>query len=315
MSPADLIRASIFVTAVVMVYVLAVEIAFKTWKRRKQRDDAPLTARRLWYPRIVLTLAAIGLVCMAYARFIEPNWLQVTHVEIQNPKIPPGTFPIRVVQISDTHSQGKPRLETRLPGVVAALKPDLIFFTGDAANGREGVPVFRKFMKDLSVIAPTYAVAGNWDVHAAWGDLLYGGLGITELGGKAQKATIRGVDVWIAGAPFDQPELVNPMLSAIPKGALTVLLFHSPDLVQSLPPGKVDLYCAGHTHGGQVALPFYGALITFSKFGKKYESGLSHYGDTLIYVSRGIGMEGGPVPRVRFCSRPEVTAIDLAPVQ
>ena len=315
MSLVELISASVFVTAVVMVYVLTVDIAFRAWKRRKQRDDAPATAWRLWYPRIVLTLAAVGLVCMAYARFVEPNWLQVTHVEIKLSKIPPATFPIRIVQISDTHSEAKPRLEPNLPGVVSGLKPDLIFFTGDAANGPAGVPVFRKLMKDLSVIAPTYAVAGNWDVRHSWGDRLYGGLGITELGGKAQKITIRGVDMWIAGAPFDQPGLVNPMLAAIPQGALTLLLFHSPDLVRSLPPGRVDLYFAGHTHGGQVALPFYGALITFSKFGKEYESGLSRYGDTLIYVNRGIGMEGGPVPRVRFCSRPEVTAIDVAPVQ
>jgi predicted MPP superfamily phosphohydrolase len=315
MSLVELISASVFVTAVVMVYVLTLDIAFKAWKRRKQRHDEPRSGWRLWYPRIVLTLAVVGLLCMAYARFVEPNWLQVTHVEIKSPKIPSATFPIRIVQISDTHSEAKPRLEPRLPGVIAALKPDLIFFTGDAVNDREGVPVFRRLMKDLSVVAPTYAVVGNWDEHNSWGDLLYGGSGITELIGKAQKVTIRGVDLWIAGAPFDQPELVNPMLAAVPRGALTVLLFHSPDLVPSLPPDKVDLYFAGHTHGGQVALPFYGALITFSKFGKKYESGLSQYGDTLIYVNRGIGMEGGPVPRVRFCSRPEVTAVDLAPVQ
>ena len=315
MRMAELIRASVFVTAVILVYVLTAEIAVKAWIRHRRHDDRPLRRRRRWYRRIVLTLAAIGLVCMAYGRSIEPNWLEVTHVEIKSQKIPPATFPIRIVQISDTHCEAKPRLEPRLPRVIAALKPDLIFFTGDAANERAGVAVFRKLMKDLSVIAPTYAVAGNWDVEHSWGDELYGGLGITELDGKAQKVTIRGVDIWIAGAPYDQPELINPMLAAIPNGALTVLLYHTPDLVQSLPPGKVDLYCAGHTHGGQVALPFYGALVTFSRFGKKYESGLSHYGDTLIYVNRGIGMEGGPLPHVRFCSRPEVTAIDLAPLQ
>jgi uncharacterized protein len=315
MSVAELIRASVFVTAVILVYVLAAEIAIRAWIRYRRHDDRPLRRRRRWYRRIVLTLAAMGLVCMAYGRFIEPNWLEVTHVEIKSQKIPSGTFPLRIVQISDTHSNAKPLLEPRLPRVIAALKPDLIFFTGDAANEQAGVPVFRKLMKDLSVIAPTYAVAGNWDVQHSWGDELYGGLGITELDGKAQKITIRGVDIWIAGAPYDQPELINPMLAAIPSGALTVLLYHTPDLAHSLPPGKVDLYCAGHTHGGQVALPFYGALITLSRFGKKYESGLSHYGDMLIYVNRGIGMEGGPLPRVRFCSRPEVTAIDLAPLQ
>jgi len=75
----------------------------------------------------------------------------------------------------------------------------------------------------------------------------------------------------------------------------------------------VDLYCAGHTHGGQVALPFYGALVTFSKYGKRFETGLYRVGETRLYVSRGIGMEGGKIPRVRFCSRPEVTVIEIHP--
>jgi predicted MPP superfamily phosphohydrolase len=75
---------------------------------------------------------------------------------------------------------------------------------------------------------------------------------------------------------------------------------------------KIDLYLAGHTHGGQVALPFYGALITLSKTGKKYESGLHHLSNTYMYTNRGIGMEGGKAPRVRFCARPEVTVIDIS---
>jgi predicted MPP superfamily phosphohydrolase len=62
-----------------------------------------------------------------------------------------------------------------------------------------------------------------------------------------------------------------------------------------------------------VALPAYGALVTLSKFGKKYESGLHREGATWLYVTRGLGMEGGPAPRVRFFARPEITVIELAP--
>ena len=60
-------------------------------------------------------------------------------------------------------------------------------------------------------------------------------------------------------------------------------------------------------------MPFYGALITFSKFGKKYEGGTYEVGKTRLNVNRGIGMEGGKAPRVRFCARPEVTVIDIMP--
>jgi hypothetical protein len=73
---------------------------------------------------------------------------------------------------------------------------------------------------------------------------------------------------------------------------------------------KVDLYCAGHTHGGQIALPFYGALITFSRFDKKYEAGFFHERPTWLYVNRGMGCEG--TPHFRFFARPEVTMIELA---
>jgi len=100
-------------------------------------------------------------------------------------------------------------------------------------------------------------------------------------------------------------------LQKIPKSEFSVVLYHSPDLMPEVVAQGVDLFCAGHTHGGQVALPLYGAMITFSKFGKQYEAGLYHERDTWLYVNRGIGMEGGPAPRVRFWSRPEMTVIDI----
>ena len=60
-------------------------------------------------------------------------------------------------------------------------------------------------------------------------------------------------------------------------------------------------------------MPFYGALVTLSRFGKRFESGLYRVGATWLYVNRGIGMEGGRGARVRFWSRPEVTVIDIYP--
>lgn len=90
---------------------------------------------------------------------------------------------------------------------------------------------------------------------------------------------------------------------------MSLVAYHTPDLVEDLEPPP-DLYLAGHTHGGQVALPFYGALVTFSRFGKKYEAGRSQVGPTTLYVNRGIGFEPS-LPRVRFMARPELTLIDL----
>lgn len=71
------------------------------------------------------------------------------------------------------------------------------------------------------------------------------------------------------------------------------------------------LYLAGHTHGGQIRILGYGAIITQSKFGKRYEAGLYSMKGTKMYVNRGIGLEGGWAPRIRLFCRPEVTVVDL----
>ena len=90
-----------------------------------------------------------------------------------------------------------------------------------------------------------------------------------------------------------------------------MFLYHYPDEIDAVLTHGIDFYCAGHTHGGQVSLPWYGALITLSRFDKQYESGRYRKGDTTLYVNRGIGMEGGDAPRVRFCARPEVTVLEV----
>ncbi len=73
----------------------------------------------------------------------------------------------------------------------------------------------------------------------------------------------------------------------------------------------MDLYLSGHTHGGQVRLPFYGAVFTASYYGKKYEMGQYQLGPATLYVSRGIGMAGGLIPRVRLLCPPELVLVEL----
>jgi predicted MPP superfamily phosphohydrolase len=112
---------------------------------------------------IILGLAALGTLCIAYGFLIEPYWLEVTHVRIESPRIPKLSRPIRIVHISDIHSEPRPRLEGRLPAVIAAEKPDRIVFTGDALNSPAGLPVFRECLTRIARVAPTFAVRGNWD--------------------------------------------------------------------------------------------------------------------------------------------------------
>jgi predicted MPP superfamily phosphohydrolase len=73
----------------------------------------------------------------------------------------------------------------------------------------------------------------------------------------------------------------------------------------------VDLYLAGHTHGGQLRLPVYGAMFTATTVGKRYEMGRYDVDGLTLYVSRGIGMEGKGAPRARFLCPPEIVCIDV----
>ena len=102
-------------------------------------------------------------------------------------------------------------------------------------------------------------------------------------------------------------------MQKFPAENYSILLYHYSDLAESLKGLNVDLYLSGHTHGGQVRMPFYGAIVTLSRFGKKYESGMYDINGTKLYVNRGIGLENTPAPKVRFLCRPEITVFDIHP--
>ncbi len=105
--------------------------------------------------------------------------------------------------------------------------------------------------------------------------------------------------------------MLRTFQSRIPAGSPTVLLNHTPDLIEAAARQRLDLYVAGHTHGGQIRLPGYGALVTFSAYGKRYEAGYYRMAATNLYVSRGLGMEGsGNAPRVRFLCSPEIVVLE-----
>jgi uncharacterized protein len=264
---------------------------------------------------VVMSLTAIIMICLAYARLVEPNWLSIVRVTVPCDKLAPGSVPIRLVHISDLHCEPAARLEDQVVSAIADLRPDLIFFTGDCVNTPAGLPVFRHTMTALAKLAPTFAVRGNWDVYHHAGLDFFGGTGVTELDGEADRIAVRGADIYILGQQVDGGCRWEDLVKLVPPGAPKILLYHYPHLLPEIATLGIDLYLAGHTHGGQVALPWYGALVTLAKTGKRYEAGLYHEGRSYLYVNRGIGMEGGISPRVRFFARPEVTLIELAPAK
>ncbi len=257
---------------------------------------------------LILAATAFSIGCLAYAYFIEPNQLEIKTVKIALSDIPSTTKPITIVQISDLHCDGPVRLEDKVAETIENIKPSLILFTGDAVNSLDGVATFNTFAARISKVARTLAVKGDWDFAFHPLDVLVKSK--LEVVSGFKIVELNGVKFCIVGT--DSGASCIDALQKAPKGLPTIVMFHNPDgdvILKNRTEG-VDLYLCGHTHGGQIALPIYGALITQSIQGKKYESGLHKLENMWIYTNRGIGMEGH-FPRLRFCSKPELTVFEI----
>lgn len=277
-----------------------------------QKRKGPKVLLKKW--AIALhAVAALGIGCLFYGLFIEPSRIEVNIVPIATSKLEKANF--RIVQISDLHCDRKMRNEERMAELINSLEADVVVFTGDALNTAEAAPMFKSTMKSLNASLGKFAVRGNFEVNS-WRNLdLYSDTGFELLNASSAALSKGGETIHISGLSCDNPGGLEAALSSVGKNDYSVFLYHFSDLVESLERVNVDLYLSGHTHGGQVALPFYGAIITLSKFGKKYESGMYRVGETILYVNRGIGLEPRPAPQIRFGARPEITVFDIGPAK
>lgn len=282
----------------------------------------------IWAGLSPLACAAVGALFQAalwglvvYTTGVEPFRLGVTHLELDSHKLPRGTR-LRLVQISDLHVERLTRRERELVERVHELDADYVLLTGDYLNfsyteDPRAIRDARWVLRRLDARRGLYAVRGTHQVDPNWLlPVLFEGLPIRWL--RSEQCVVReaGYTLVLAGASstcradIDERAL-EQALSGLPKNAFSVLLFHIPEAVLQAQAAGVDLYLSGHTHGGQLRLPWYGALLTGTASGKRYEMGRYDLEGMMLYVSRGVGMEGRAAPRARFLSPPEIVCIDV----
>jgi len=300
----------LFMLSILSVYGLEVLLFARYIRARIQHR---LQEKTFWTrPAVFLhVLAVTGILCLLYGYFIEPYWIEVNTTTIRTPKL--RSAGLRIVQISDLHCDSKPRNEDRAVQIINRLKPDVIVVTGDYLNRISARPRLQAMLRRLDAPLGKFAIKGSFEVRHWSGPAILEDTGFNWL----ERDTVvvsKGDDaISISGLSLDLSEACRGLLQEAPRDRFHIFLFHKPDLIEDIRGLGVDLYLCGHTHGGQVALPVYGALVTLSRFGKKYESGKYEVDGTMLHVNRGLGMERMPAPQVRFCSRPEIAVFDIVP--
>lgn len=249
----------------------------------------------------------MGVLALADALFIEPNWIEVTHSTV------PGNVaaPLKIAHLTDLHTSHAGFREKRLLELLDREAPDVIVITGDTISGWGTYGGESELLRRLHAPLGVWLIRGNWEDDRPRKDegRFYGSLGVHFL--FNQSAKIRE-DIWLIGLDdptFGRPDLAGA-LSKVPPGVYGIALFHSPRFF-SASAGRYNLALAGHSHGGQVRIPFAKPLWLPAGVGPYVEGWFAQNGSRM-YVSRGVGMTFLPI---RFLCRPELAIITIKPVE
>lgn len=246
-----------------------------------------------------------------YAFRIEPFSLEVNRHRMLSDEV---SVPLRIVVLADLQTEVIGEYELDALRQVAALRPDLVIFPGDylqIGTRAEYLEQARRFQDawrrvGLEPRLGGVAVGGDMDPPGLW-ERIFEGLQVRTL---RSTDTVRIGELSVTGLSLRDSG--DPTMEIPGAPGFHIVVGHKPDYALGRVQG--DLLLAGHTHGGQVRLPGVGPLVTASRVPRSWAAGRTALSDdrTLI-VSRGIGMERGYAPQLRFLCRPELVVVDVEP--
>jgi uncharacterized protein len=261
-------------------------------------------------------VTAIG-ICGVYSVLIERHWLDVRQVNAAIPQLPASFTGFKIALFSDIHLGFfyQPKQLARLIRRINRLRPDIVCFTGDLLDSPAGFQVLASAVRELSKLNAPYgklAVIGNHDHYSGVKKIIQGlqqgGFTVLQndhvvLKKDGDRLYFLGLDDVLDGKPN-----LHQVMNGVPPSDCKILLVHEPDYAATALAAPIALQLSGHSHGGQVRLPFIGAILT-TKLGKQFSAGLNRGKNWLVYTTRGIGTTHLPI---RFCCRPELTMMTLS---
>jgi uncharacterized protein len=302
-------------------------------------------ARRLRRPAQILGAAAgVGLGCLAYAAFWEIDAYRLRRVYV--PVLPHGSRPIRVLQVSDLHLTPRNVSRQRWLASLAGLEPDLVVDTGDNFSHPDGVDLVTgslgrlldlpgvfvwgsndyyapTFKNPLSYLVRSETERGPSRQMLPWEDLRdrFTDAGWLDLTDTRARIELKGVRIEFRGTDDAHLGMDHYTDVAGPVDRdqvdLAIGVTHAPyrRVIDAMTYDGLDLIIAGHTHGGQVCVPGYGALVTNCDLDTARVKGLSlnHSGGQTSYLHVSAGLGTSPYAPIRFACPPEATLMTLVP--
>jgi predicted MPP superfamily phosphohydrolase len=286
--------------------------------------------------RAAAGVVGLGAATLAYGTLVERNAFTVRQFDV--PVLAPGSAPLRILHVSDLHITPNQRRKQEFIRDLARLRPDLVVNTGDTISHARAIPAIMRSLEPLFEF-PGVFVPGNNDYYVPqlknplryfvrrdervrgprlpWAELAAameasGWLDLTHV-----RAVVKAADVEVALAGTDDSHLKRARYALIagpaePAAAVRIGVTHSPEpaLLRSFARDGYDLVVAGHTHGGQVRVPFGPAIVTNCGIDVHRARWLHRWDDQMwFHVSAGLGT--GPYTPVRFACRPEASLLTL----
>ena len=248
--------------------------------------------------------------------FAEPYLTRVNRYRITLPRLPRAFDGFTIVQLTDLHYAPWTPLAffQRVLATAMTIPRDVIVCTGDYVflnKTTEEIDVIWPLLTQLTAPSGVYSVLGNHDHSADTERSLYwlerSG---QNLRGRTHCLTRDGQRLWLAGGGdfWEDDHGLDPILVNIPEQDCRIVLAHNPDSADSSFLGKIDLMISGHTHGGQINIPFYGPPVP-ATLNHNYTFGLksSRKGQP-VFIATGIGTV---FPPVRLNCPPEIAVLEL----
>ncbi|HSJ24542.1 MAG TPA: metallophosphoesterase [Longimicrobiales bacterium] len=273
---------------------------------------------------MALALGGVAAGTALYARLVEPRLVYRTHTRLHFRDLRPALEGLRIALLTDLHaSPTTPRgLLRRVVRKTLAVQPDIIAVAGDLAETEAALEVVLDELASLRAPLGVFVVPGNHDYRDVgierWHDAVARRPTLVDLTNRCRTVSVSRAPgpeatarLCIAGV--DDLAHGRPRLDFLPpleQRDFTLLLAHHPDQAERARRAldSVDLIVSGHTHAGQVRLPFLGAVINSAEHPELYEAGVRRRPWTQVYTSRGIGTTHLPV---RFLAPPEIAVLEL----